>query len=151
MGLHGQFDIADFATLIPWQVRGSRAVLGYRKHRNDGFLRKVNAWGWNRLGRLLFGLRIRDVDCAFKLYDTNIVCACEVVAEGAMVNTLRQVRGGAGAALPPYAGFGYGRQCTRDPPRVQRAGWPPRQAQQLVGELRRRTRRVMRRQSNCRV
>jgi glycosyltransferase involved in cell wall biosynthesis len=87
MDADGQFDIADLAKLIPWRERGFRAVLGYRKHRNDGFLRKVNAWGWNRLGRLLFGLRIRDVDCAFKLYDTNIVRACEVVAEGAMVNT----------------------------------------------------------------
>jgi glycosyltransferase involved in cell wall biosynthesis len=87
MDSDGQFDIADLAKLIPWRERGYRAVLGYRKHRNDGFLRKVNAWGWNRLGRLLFGLRIRDVDCAFKLYDTNIVRACEVVAEGAMVNT----------------------------------------------------------------
>ncbi len=87
MDSDGQFDIADLARLIPWRERGYRAVLGYRKHRNDGFVRKVNAWGWNRLGRLLFGLRIRDVDCAFKLYDTNIVRACEVVAEGAMVNT----------------------------------------------------------------
>lgn len=87
MDADGQFDIADLAELIPWRERGYRAVLGYRKHRNDGVIRKVNAWGWNRLGRLLFGLHIRDVDCAFKLYDTNIVRACDVVAEGAMVNT----------------------------------------------------------------
>jgi glycosyltransferase involved in cell wall biosynthesis len=87
MDSDGQFDIADLAKLIPWRERGFRAVLGYRKRRNDGFIRKVNAWGWNRLGRVLFGLRIRDVDCAFKLYDTNIVRACDVVAEGAMVNT----------------------------------------------------------------
>jgi glycosyltransferase involved in cell wall biosynthesis len=86
MDSDGQFDIADLARLIPWRERGYRAVLGYRKRRNDAFMRKVNAWGWNRLGRILFGLRVRDVDCAFKLYDTNIVRACAVVAEGAMIN-----------------------------------------------------------------
>ena len=35
----------------------------------------------------MFGLRIRDVDCAFKLFDTNLVQTCDVRAEGAMVNT----------------------------------------------------------------
>jgi glycosyltransferase involved in cell wall biosynthesis len=87
MDADGQFDIADIARLLPLREKGYRAVLGYRKQRNDAWLRKVNAWGWNRLGRLLFGLRIRDVDCAFKLYDTNLVQVCDVVANGAMVNT----------------------------------------------------------------
>ena len=87
MDADGQFDIADIALLLPWRERGYRAVLGYRKQRKDAFPRKVNAWGWNRLGRLLFGLRVRDVDCAFKLYDTNLVRACDVIANGAMVNT----------------------------------------------------------------
>jgi hypothetical protein len=30
---------------------------------------------------------VRDVDCAFKLYDTSLVRAVDVTAEGAMVNT----------------------------------------------------------------
>lgn len=87
MDADGQFDIGDIAKLLELRGRGYRAVLGYRERRRDAFVRKVNAWGWNRLGRLLFGLRIRDVDCAFKLYDTNLVRALDVHAEGAMVNT----------------------------------------------------------------
>jgi glycosyltransferase involved in cell wall biosynthesis len=87
MDADGQFDIRDIALLLPYRAQGYRAVLGYRKRRRDALMRKVNAWGWNRLGRLLFGLRIRDVDCAFKLYDTNLVRICDVHAEGAMVNT----------------------------------------------------------------
>ena len=87
MDSDGQFDIRDIAELIRLREQGYRVVLGYRKHRRDAFMRKVNAWGWNRLGRLLFGLRIHDVDCAFKLFDTNLVNVCDVHAEGAMVNT----------------------------------------------------------------
>jgi glycosyltransferase involved in cell wall biosynthesis len=87
MDSDGQFDIADIARLLELREKGCRAVLGYRERRRDGLVRKMNAWGWNRLGRLLFGLRIRDVDCAFKLYDTALVRALDVHAEGAMINT----------------------------------------------------------------
>lgn len=87
MDSDGQFDIHDIALLIAQRERGHRAVLGYREHRQDAFMRKVNAWGWNMLVSLLFGLRVRDVDCAFKLYDTALVRVCDVQSEGAMINT----------------------------------------------------------------
>ncbi|HEX5441584.1 MAG TPA: glycosyltransferase family 2 protein [Ktedonobacterales bacterium] len=87
MDADGQFDIRDLAGLLPLREQGHRAVLGYRLRRKDSPLRKFNAWGWKRLVSLLFGLRVRDVDCAFKLYDTTLVRAVDVQAEGAMVNT----------------------------------------------------------------
>jgi glycosyltransferase involved in cell wall biosynthesis len=87
MDADGQFDLRDLALLLPLREAGHRAVLGYRKHRQDAFPRLVNAWGWNVLVSLLFGLRVRDVDCAFKLYDTALLRACDVRSEGAMVNT----------------------------------------------------------------
>lgn len=87
MDADGQFDIRDLALLLPLREQGYRAILGYRKHRNDTFIRKVNAFGWNVLVTLVFGLRVRDVDCAFKLYDSALVRVCDVRSEGAMVNT----------------------------------------------------------------
>ncbi len=87
MDSDGQFDIRDVALLIAQREQGHRAVLGYRQHRQDAFMRKVNAWGWNMLVSALFGLRVRDVDCAFKLYDTALVRVCDVQSEGAMINT----------------------------------------------------------------
>jgi len=36
---------------------------------------------------LMFGLRVRDVDCAFKLYDSALWRVCGIHSEGAMVNT----------------------------------------------------------------
>ncbi|HET9981238.1 MAG TPA: glycosyltransferase family 2 protein [Ktedonobacterales bacterium] len=87
MDADGQFDIRDLAALLPLREQGRRAVLGYRLRRKDSPLRKLNAWGWKLLVSSLFGLRVRDVDCAFKLYDTALVRAVDVRAEGAMVNT----------------------------------------------------------------
>jgi len=63
-------------------------VLGYRAHRRDPFFRRLNAAAWKRLVRVMLGLKgIRDIDCAFKLFPTRIIRACQVQAEGAMVNT----------------------------------------------------------------
>lgn len=86
MDADGQFDIRDITRLLE-QIEAADAVLGYRKHRQDAPLRIVNAWGWKLLMRLLFGLKVRDVDCAFKLYPTSLVRRANVQAQGAMVNT----------------------------------------------------------------
>lgn len=87
MDSDGQFDIRDLSLLLPLREQGNRVVLGYREHRNDPLPRLVNAWGWNLLVSLLFGLHVEDVDCAFKLFDTNLVQVCDIRASGAMVNT----------------------------------------------------------------
>ena len=90
MDSDGQFDIADIAKLLVLREQGPgapRVVLGYRQHRNDPPIRLLNAWGWNRLVRLLFGVRVRDVDCAFKLFDTDLMRLCAIHADGAMWNT----------------------------------------------------------------
>lgn len=87
MDSDGQFDIADIAELLRYREQGYRAVLGYREHRRDAFLRLLNAKGWNVLVSLLLGLHIRDIDCAFKLYDTSLVRVFDVTSKGAMINT----------------------------------------------------------------
>ncbi len=86
MDADGQFDIRDITKLLA-HLDEADAVLGYREHRQDPPLRIVNAWGWKTLMRLLFGLNVRDVDCAFKLYPTKLVQRANVQAQGAMVNT----------------------------------------------------------------
>ncbi|HEV7128530.1 MAG TPA: glycosyltransferase family 2 protein [Ktedonobacterales bacterium] len=87
MDADGQFDIADIGSLVRLREQGHRVVLGYREHRRDPLPRLVNAWGWKMLVGVLFGVRVRDVDCAFKLYDTNLVRILNVQSAGAMVNT----------------------------------------------------------------
>ena len=48
-------------------------VVGYRKDRADNARRKFISFIYNRIVRLMFGLPIRDVDCAFKLMKRDSV------------------------------------------------------------------------------
>lgn len=61
-----QFDIKTLQSFIPHSST-SDAIIGYRAHRADTFLRKVNGELYTRMINFLFGLNIHDIDCAFKL------------------------------------------------------------------------------------
>jgi len=86
MDSDGQFDIHDLLPFFPL-IEEYDAVLGYRIHRQDTWMRKLNAWGWKMLVRLVFGLRVRDVDCAFKLYRSKFFYEHRLETRGAMINT----------------------------------------------------------------
>jgi glycosyltransferase involved in cell wall biosynthesis len=61
-----QFDPADVGLLLA-DLEGADAVVGYRRKRSDPLRRRFVGWCYNRAIRVLFGLPVRDVDCAFKL------------------------------------------------------------------------------------
>ncbi len=89
----GQFDIKELALLIP-AAENADMVAGYRIDRKDPLPRKLNAFAWGTLVRTLFGLhgKVRDIDCAFKLFRRRVVDNCEFKAEGAMISTELLVR-----------------------------------------------------------
>ncbi len=82
----GQFDIGDFPLLLGALARGDVAV-GYRVSRRDPWIRRANGAAWNWLVRRLFGLDVRDVDCAFKLMPTELAKALPLRSSGAVVST----------------------------------------------------------------
>lgn len=86
MDSDGQFDIRDLERFFPL-LADYDAVLGYRVKRQDTWMRKANAWGWKVLVRLVFGVRVRDVDCAFKLYNGKFFREHRLETRGAMINT----------------------------------------------------------------
>jgi glycosyltransferase involved in cell wall biosynthesis len=86
MDSDGQFDIHDLARFFPL-IDTYDAVLGYRIQRQDPWMRKLNAWGWKMLVRLVFHLRVHDIDCAFKLYRSAFFRTCRLETRGAMINT----------------------------------------------------------------
>lgn len=88
MDSDGQFDIRDIARFLRIERdTPGMAVLGYRTRRSDRFMRKVNAWGWKLATRAIIGLRgVRDVDCAFKLFPTSAIRACDLRSTGAAVS-----------------------------------------------------------------
>lgn len=88
MDSDGQFDIRDLAKLImPLEAGKAEVVLGYRARRNDPPIRLLNAWAWKQLVSLLFHLDVRDIDCAFKLFPTDLMRRAQVESRGAMINT----------------------------------------------------------------
>jgi glycosyltransferase involved in cell wall biosynthesis len=82
----GQFDINELPKLIDLLDRCDFAV-GYRVQRADPFIRKLNGWCWGVLVRALFGIRVRDIDCAFKLLPRSLIEAIELQSEGALIST----------------------------------------------------------------
>lgn len=81
-----QFDLFELPLLLAW-IDHYDMVIGYRQSRKDPIYRLINAWGWNMLVRLLLGLKVRDIDCAFKLFRREIFDRIEINSVGAMVNT----------------------------------------------------------------
>ncbi len=67
MDSDGQFDINDLSGLTPYAGSG-RVVIGYREDRADSFIRSLNAWLYSMYIYVVFGLKVRDMDCAFKIF-----------------------------------------------------------------------------------
>lgn len=85
MDSDGQFDIRDLARFFPL-IEEYGAVLGYRVYRQDTWMRKLNAWGWKKLVGFIFGVHVRDIDCAFKLFRAEFFRTNRLETRGAMIN-----------------------------------------------------------------
>ena len=82
----GQFDVSQLSKLTPY-LTDHDGVIGFRLNRQDPWLRSLNAWAWNRLVRLMLGLKVRDINCAFKLFRRTIFNPIHLEYTGAMVST----------------------------------------------------------------
>lgn len=63
----GQYDVLELRKLLPVMQDGVDVVNGYKIARSDPFHRVVIGKTYLVLMRLLFGFRVRDVDCDFRL------------------------------------------------------------------------------------
>jgi glycosyltransferase involved in cell wall biosynthesis len=82
----GQFDLAEMPPLLE-RIRDCEIVSCYRLHRQDPLVRRINGWCWTRLVCLLFRLKLRDIDCAFKLYRREIFDGMPLCSTGALIDT----------------------------------------------------------------
>lgn len=81
----GQFDINEMPPLLALMERYD-IVSCYRLNRQDSLIRKINGWCWTMLVCLMFGLKVRDIDCAFKLYKREIFDKIELSSTGALID-----------------------------------------------------------------
>lgn len=83
----GQFDFTDIHKFIE-RIEDADIVVGYRVNRQDSLMRLINGWGWTQLSNILFGLGVKDVDCAFKLFRRKVIDTIPHLesTRGAMIN-----------------------------------------------------------------
>lgn len=86
-----QFDLAEIRHLLE-HAEEFEIVAGYRAPRRDYWLRRGIARAWGLLVGTLFDLRVRDIDCAFKVFRRDVLQVIPIESIGAFVNTEILVR-----------------------------------------------------------
>jgi glycosyltransferase involved in cell wall biosynthesis len=81
----GQFDLEDLPAAIQL-LREHDVVAGYRTHRQDGWWRRLWGRSWTALVNQVFGLGVRDVNCAFKLMPQSLLLSSELRSHGALIS-----------------------------------------------------------------
>ncbi len=70
----GQFDFNDVRELIQKQkITNADMVIGYYLNRRVPLYRKIGSKLWQFAVGILFGLWVRDIDCAFKLINQKVI------------------------------------------------------------------------------
>lgn len=106
-----QFKVADIARLTARLAEPDQpdVVVGYRIKRADPMIRIVYARTYKLANRIFFGLRVRDVDCAAKLFRREALEGVRVESAGAffsaelMIKIKEQGRSIAEVGIPHYA------------------------------------------------
>jgi glycosyltransferase involved in cell wall biosynthesis len=80
-----QFDLDElrkFVALIPY----SDIVVGYRKHKQYSLYRKFTSLCYNYLLRLIFDIHYWDIDCAFKIFKSDLFKKIEIKSIDAFID-----------------------------------------------------------------
>lgn len=80
-----QFDIKDIEPFLD-KIIENDFVIGYRKNRKDPYYRIFYAFIFRFLALIFFGVKVKDVDCAFKLFKSYVLSDLKLVSDGALIN-----------------------------------------------------------------
>ena len=84
-----RFDYGQIVAFLSY-AQEYDVVVGFRPDRQDPLLRKAASAVWNFLVTLLFGWRLRDIDCTFKLFHREALTQADLVhlcSRGAIIHT----------------------------------------------------------------
>ena len=82
----GQFDLNEISKLTD-KLHESPIVVGCRVQRNDPWLRRFLSKGYNCLARTFLRTRVRDCDCALKVFQRDVLKRLLPNSTGFFVNT----------------------------------------------------------------
>jgi glycosyltransferase involved in cell wall biosynthesis len=81
----GQFDLWELPAALRL-LSEHDVVAGYRTSRRDGWWRQLWGRAWTSLVNRVFGLRVRDANCAFKLLPQSLLRSSDLRSEGALIS-----------------------------------------------------------------
>jgi glycosyltransferase involved in cell wall biosynthesis len=83
-----QFHVEDLSRLLDRQAQEDHpdVVVGYRLKRADPFIRLAYARAYRLALRIFFGLRVRDPDCACKLFRRSALAGIRLESGGAFMS-----------------------------------------------------------------
>lgn len=80
-----QIDISEISKILNL-IDEYPTVIGYRINRQDNFIRRINAFLWKVLMRAVLGLKVKDIDCAFKMFKKEVIGDINLKSSGALVS-----------------------------------------------------------------
>lgn len=80
-----QLDVSEISNFLK-HIDNYPVVIGYRINRRDNFLRRFNAFGWKILMRIFLGLKVKDIDCAFKMFKKEVLKEINLKSSSALVS-----------------------------------------------------------------
>lgn len=83
----GQFDITELPQLVAQFTDEVDVLTGYRRRKQDSFLKVFADRMMNLMIRCMFGTPLKDTNCAFKLYRGNVIRAMFLEARGFQIPT----------------------------------------------------------------
>jgi glycosyltransferase involved in cell wall biosynthesis len=78
-------EFGELAAALPL-MREADVIAGFRRDRHEGARRAVYSSGYNTMIRALFGLRVTDVNFAFKLFRREVIEAMDIRARGSFID-----------------------------------------------------------------
>lgn len=81
MDADGQFDISDIKKLFAY-IGEYSVITGYRNKREDAFFRVILGKFYSWLVSLLFGIKLKDVNCGFKLFRREVLADENICSNG---------------------------------------------------------------------
>jgi len=86
-----QFDMNDLHRVLPL-INGADIVVGYRRNRQDPRHRIWLSRCYNLLIRILFDVKLKDIDCSFKLFRREALEKIRIESNGYFIDTEMMVR-----------------------------------------------------------
>ena len=81
----GQYDPGELENLLRAVTPETGLVNGYKIQRSDPWHRVAIGWLYNRFARTLFRIRLRDIDCDFRLIRRSILDPSELRSTGGTI------------------------------------------------------------------